>query len=119
MNAGSAGAILAFLSQIVTKPAPNPMMISYARYALAFFGIGVLTAAISFALAYATQHRYANAMHAEQFVWEHPYVQKTPKSIRKHRQGMMFQVLGITFAILSYIAALAGFWFAWKALASF
>lgn len=110
INGGTAGALLAFVGQKGIAAQPG---LGQAFY---WFAGGLLAGAFATVFSYGSQYFYSCSMFSYINTWKHPYVEDTKWCKRHAVIATVLHSLAVIAVLLSFAAAVRGFWIAGNTL---
>jgi heme/copper-type cytochrome/quinol oxidase subunit 1 len=108
INGGAAIAILTFLGGVASKDKIDFTKVGAVADTIRYFAIGVALGLVGMALSYFTNYFVAGVEGAKRRIWEHPYLEETPRSKRMHRLNVVFHVAAFVAALASLILFVVG-----------
>jgi hypothetical protein len=108
INGGAALGILTFLSGVASKDKVDFSKVGAVADTIRYFAIGVACALAAMALSYFTNFFMAGVEGRKMRIWEHPYLEDTPDSLRMKRLNKLFHILAFLAAFASLVLFLVG-----------
>ncbi|MFN3506217.1 MAG: hypothetical protein ACK4ZU_01990 [Allorhizobium sp.] len=117
VNGGAVVAMLAFIGATYNAPSDEVASVRSALLTPAFlFALGAIAAGSASGFAYFAQSLFCRALESYTMEWNWPYVKEANHSRAKLRFGMFWQIMSVSFVIISYLALLAGLALAFQVL---
>jgi hypothetical protein len=101
INGGAAIAMLGFIGALLDKDKAPIGQVSDIAEGLVWFAAGVVAAALTSGFSYITNYCYAGRLSVTSRLYERPYLQNTPASLRWGQIGVGFHIASVTLAIVS------------------
>ena len=106
--------MLAFMGSMVANH--NIELASWLPWPLSRIGAALLFACLGTGSAYFAQYFYATALDHVEKTLESPWVVRKPGNIWRRRLGLVFHLLSVALAVLSYGALIVGYLAAYRAI---
>jgi hypothetical protein len=108
INGGAAIAILTFLGGVASKDKIDFTKVGAVADTIKYFAIGVACAVAAMALSYFTNFFMAGVEGYKSKIWEHPYLEETPRSKLMRKLNIGFHVAAFSAAMASLVLFMVG-----------
>lgn len=108
INGGAAVAILTFLGGVASKDKIDFSEVGAVADTIKYFAIGVALALAGMALSYFTNLFMAGVEGTKIKIWEHPFLQETPRSKLMRKLNLVFHVAAFSASMASLVLFMVG-----------